>query len=213
MNRIYLVMIFTLLTLSFRSTVPLVAVADTSHALNLKYSADIPHDQPLWRLDLPLDSYGLVQIAADHEGNFYLWGDGLLARIDTDGNVLWQENEPVNELAIGPQDEIYYSRGDHASLMKRDKEGNSVWEKKIVGFEFWDPVVDADDNVYLYLNKPQFGPSFIANYSSDGDELWRVNYPGVYADYSDRTLSYTLREKTTWFLRRNTDRTAPTNGP
>ncbi len=140
-------------------------------------------------------------------GGGYYGNDGLIIKIDNDGNILWAKayginsgSESIRDIKETSDNNLivtgYYNAGGSGPeweqwVLKLDSNGNVLWEKAL-GFsssaDTGQSIEESPDGKYLALsssNNPGTGNQdyWVTKFDTNGTVLWQKAYGGANADY------------------------------
>jgi hypothetical protein len=154
--------------------------------------------------DVQSDQNGFGSVALDSSGNIYVAGgtfsqgaggrDGLLAKYDTNGNLIWQRilgganNDIFFSVALDSSGNIYVAGytfsqgagGQDGLLTKYDTNGNLIWQRILGGANndiFFSVALDSSGNIYVagYTSSQGAGgqDGLLTKYDTNGNLIWQ----------------------------------------
>ena len=132
----------------------------------------------------------LTSVKQTSSGDYICFGDGLI-KIDQNGDEIWRENNVSGRSVVEAIDDGYITLGVisyslfeyHIKLNKFDQQGNSLWDKIILGdssaINSAYQISNTNDGGYIIVGyRPNAKDLWLIKVDADGNKLWDRTYGG-----------------------------------
>lgn len=177
-------------------------------ALLVKFDSD---GTMLWHKTIGGNGWdGFLNIILDKSGNFYAVGftgstngiyDGLIVKLDSDGNILWNKtvggttDDRLHDIVIDSNNNLYVT-GYTNSNDNDITDGNLLWDKTVGGSKldrFNNLIIDGDDNLYV-IGSTYSGDNDISGGNHGDKDAWIIKFGSDGTTLWDRTIGGTQED-------------------